>query len=382
MRFVKILGLFFILMILSNKYIYAEELKNVIEAQKDTIGISNLMDDAKEYTDEIFSEDDLYQLLGEAIDGKVNSNKIAKKSFSIFGREIQSSVTAIGSIILIIVVNSILSCITEGMENKSVSKIAEYVQIILIVTVILGNFSAVIECIKNSVGNMVDFVNMLMPVIVALIITTGNVTAATVIQPLLLFMTTLIGNFINSVAIPIVLVSTSLGIISNLSDKIQVNKLAKRLKSSTVWIIGIILTIFVTLISVEGSLSEGVDAVTAKTTKAAISNLVPVVGKILGDAVDSVIGCSNILKNAIGFLGMMIIIGISLVPVIKLAILMGLYYLAAAICEPIADQKIIKLLDQMGDTFKILLSFVCSMSVAIIIGTTLLIKMSNTVYVS
>lgn len=377
MRFCRIVIIGIIFITVSIKYVQAEEFQDMIEEQKDLIGISSLMDEANEYTSDVFDKEELYDVLEEAINGKINTNKILKSSFSMFGKELKDSIAMMGSIILIIVANGILTSITEGLENKSVCKIAEFVQIILIVTVILGNFSEVITSVKTSINNMVDFINVLSPVIVTLIITTGNVTTGTIIQPVLLFMTSLIGNFINNVAIPIVLVSTSLSIISNISDKVQVGRLAKRLRSSTVWIIGIILTLFVTLISIEGSLSEGVDAVTSKTTKAAISNLVPVVGKILGDAVDSVIGCSNILKNAIGTVGVVIVLGISLMPVIKLAILMGLYYLTSAICEPIADQKIIKLLDQMGDTFKVLLAFMCSMSVSIIIGTTLLIKISS-----
>ena len=56
---------------------------------------------------------------------------------------------------------------------------------------------------------------------------------------------------------------------------------------------------------------------------------------------------------------------------------MAIYYLGAALCQPIADEKIIKLLEQMGDTFKTLLAIMCSVSVMFIIGTTLVIKISN-----
>ena len=56
---------------------------------------------------------------------------------------------------------------------------------------------------------------------------------------------------------------------------------------------------------------------------------------------------------------------------------MAIYYLGAALCQPIADDKIIKLLDQMGDTFKTLLAIMCSVSVMFIIGTTLVINISN-----
>lgn len=179
------------------------------------------------------------------------------------------------------------------------------------------------------------------------------------------------------IIIPIILVSTALAIISKISERVQLDKLSKFFNSSVVWILGIILTIFVGVASVEGSLSSTVDGITAKTTKAAVSNFIPVVGKILGDAVETVIGCGAILKNAVGIIGVVVIIGICITPIIKLAILMGLYYLCAAVCQPIADEKIIKLLEQMGDTFKILFAILCSISVMLIIGVTLVIKISN-----
>ena len=57
---------------------------------------------------------------------------------------------------------------------------------------------------------------------------------------------------------------------------------------------------------------------------------------------------------------------------------MTMYYLGSALCEPIADDKIIKVLEQMGDTFKIFLSLLCSISVMLVIGVTLVINISNT----
>lgn len=207
--------------------------------------------------------------------------------------------------------------------------------------------------------------------------TTGNITSANVVQPVLLFLINFIGNMISTVLLPLILIGTALGIISKISDRVQISKLSKYFKSSTVWILGISLTIFVGILSLEGTLSSSIDGITAKTAKAAVSSFIPVVGKILGDAVDTVLGCSNILKNAVGLVGVIVVIGICIVPIIKLAILMFTYYIASAICEPIADEKIISLLSQIGDTFKMLLAMLVTVSVMLIIGVTLVIKISN-----
>ena len=100
-------------------------------------------------------------------------------------------------------------------------------------------------------------------------------------------------------------------------------------------------------------------------------------GKILGDSVDAVLGCGVILKNAVGFVGVIVITGICILPIIKLATFSIMYSLASSIIEPIADEKIVKMLGEMSGIFKLLLAILCSISVLLIIGTTLVIKISN-----
>ena len=350
---------------------------DIIESQKESLNISGFIKEADEYTKDVFADTDMGELLNSAITGTVDNKKIMVSIWNLFGKEFVNSFTTIGSIIIIIVIHSIMISISDGLENKSISQITSYVQYILIVTLIMTSFSDVLEMVKESINNLVGFMNLLIPILITLMMTTGSIVSSSTLQPILLFIITFIGNFIKDIIIPIVLVSTALGIVSKISDRVQIDKLSKFMKSSVAWVLGVVLTIFVGVVSLEGTLSSGVDGLTAKTTKAAVSSFIPVVGKILGDAVDTVIGCSSILKNALGVVGAIIIIGICIKPIIKLVILMAMYYLTSALCQPIADNKIIKLLEQMGDTFKLLLAIMCSISVMLIIGVTLVVKISN-----
>lgn len=278
---------------------------------------------------------------------------------------------------MIIVIHSILKSISDSLENKSISQITYYVQYILIVTLIISNFADIINLAKTTIQNLVGFSYSLLPILLTLMMTTGSIASASAVQPVLLFLITFIGNIITTFLLPLILIGTALSIVSKVSDKVQIDKLAKYFKTSVVWVLGIVLTIFVGVLSLEGSLTSSVDGITAKTAKAAVSNFIPVVGKILGDAVDTVIGCSNILKNAVGIVGVIVVIGICILPIIKLAILTITYYIAGALCQPIADDKIVSLLSGMGDTFKVLLAMLISVSVMLIIGITLVIKISN-----
>ena len=320
---------------------------------------------------------DLNELLNNAISGNLNEFNIMKIFWKLLGKEVINSITIISSIIVILVIHGILKSISDGLQNKSVAQIAYYIQYILIATLVMTGFADIIIMVKESIQNLVGFINSLVPILITLLITTGSIASAGMLEPIILFMITLIGNLIVNVIIPIVLVSTALGIISQISDRVQIDKLAKFFKSSSVWVLGVVLTLFVGIVSLQGNLSSSIDGITAKTTKTAVSSFIPVVGKILGDAVDTVMGCSVILKNALGVVGVIIIIGICIIPIIKLVTLMTMYYLGAALCQPIADTKIIKLLSQMGDTFKLLLAILCSVAVMLIIGVTLVIRISN-----
>ena len=182
---------------------------------------------------------------------------------------------------VIIIISSVLRSITDGLENKSVSQITYYITYILIVTIVMKNFSDIINMVKASIDNLVAFTNCLIPLLITFMITTGNIASAGMLQPIILWIISFIGNFINVVLVPASLISVALSVISNVSDRVQIDKLSKYINTTVVWILGIVLTIFVGVSSLEGSITNGVDALTVKTTKAAVSNFIPIVGKIL-----------------------------------------------------------------------------------------------------
>ena len=350
----------------------------VINSQMDSFNISNFIDEANKYSNDILKDIDIQELLNNAIKGELDTNQLLKNIFPLLGTEIKEALKVMGSILIIVLIHSVLKSISDNLNNKSVAQITYYVQYILIATVIMTNFSSIITLTKEAVGNMISFIQLLFPLLMTLMLASGSVVSVNLVQPIILFIINLISNIFQSIIIPIILVGTALAIVSKISDRIQIDKLSKFLKSSSVWVIGILLTIFVGVLSIEGTLGSSVDGITAKTAKAAVSSFIPGVGNVLGDAVDTVIGCSAILKNAIGIVGVIVVIAICITPILKLAIITIIYHLTAALCEPIADSKIVSLITQMADTFKILLAILCSISVMLIIGITLVINISNT----
>lgn len=366
----------FLLISYTNTLVYASK-EETIQEQQEEFGIQDFLKNSKEYTGEFFEDMDMGEVLSDAIKGEVDNATIGKRILNFLGSEVITSIKAIGSILVIIVIHSILKSVSESLENEGIAKLIYYVQYILIITIILANFSDIVKMVQDTTTNLVAFMNMLVPLLVTLMISTGSIATSGMIEPIILFMINFIGNMIQDIILPFLMFFTALVILSKLSDQIKIDKLAKFFKSGIVWFLGVVLTVFVGVVSLEGTMSSSVDGITAKTTKAVVSSAIPVVGKILGDAVDSVLGCGVILKNAVGLVGVIAILGICIVPIIKLATLTFAYKLLAGVIQPIADSKVTNLLEQIGDIFKIFLAILTSISFMIIIGTTLVLKISN-----
>ncbi len=371
----KTIIMFWLLISLCN-FIYGTDV-NVIKSQQESLGISDFIDTSKKYIEGSFKDIDLQNIFQSAIIGRIGNTNIFNNILNIFGREIKTAISNIGIIMIVIIIHSMLVTISETLGNKSVSQVAYFVQYIIIVTLVLSNFSDIINMVKEAIINLVGFSNSLIPLLITLMLTTGAIVSAGVVKPVLLILINFIGNFITNFILPLVIIGTVLGIVSKISNKVRIDKLAKFMKALGVWILGIIMTLFVTVLSLEGTITQTVDGVTAKTAKAAVSTVIPVVGKILGDATDAVIGSAGIIKNAVGFLGILVISGICISPIIKLTLLSFTYYIASCVCQPIADEKVIGLLDSIGDTFKILLAIIFCVSLMLIIGLTIVIKVSN-----
>lgn len=163
----KILISFILIYIFAPYYIYATD--EIISSQMETLNLSSFIKEGENYTEEIFPDIDLNELLNSAIKGNVDNKSILKNILSIFGDEIITAISLIGSILVVIIIHSLLKNFTDNLNNgEGIGQITYYVEYILIVTLIMANFSDIINMMKESISNLVGFINCLVPILLAL----------------------------------------------------------------------------------------------------------------------------------------------------------------------------------------------------------------------
>ena len=164
----KILNIFILINILVIPNTYATD--DIISSQMDALNISSFVEEGQAYTKEIYPDININEILSSAIKGNIDNKNIFSKIFNLFGDELISSISLIASILVVIVIHSILKGFSENLNDKGVSNVAYYIEYILIVTLIMANFSAVINNIKESITNLVGFSSTLIPILLTLMV--------------------------------------------------------------------------------------------------------------------------------------------------------------------------------------------------------------------
>ena len=182
----------FILLILYSSAIYAAVDTEVIEEQEKNLEISDFINEASIYTKDTFQNIELDKVYKDALSGNIDNKEILKNILSLTGKEVKKTLEILGYIIIIIITHSIIKGICEGVGNKEVGEITYYIQYILIVSLIMTNFSDIIVLIKETINSLVGFLNTLLPILITLMITTGNIVSASTVQPILLLIITFI----------------------------------------------------------------------------------------------------------------------------------------------------------------------------------------------
>ena len=183
----------------------------------------------------------------------------------------------------------------------------------------------------------------------------GAVTTATVQQVTTVFFVDLLLNLVDELLLPMVYLYIGALAAAACLPESRLGAIAEGLKKILTWILTTALLVFTVYLSVARVISGAADGAAVRVTKAAISGVVPVVGGIIAEASETVLVGAGILKNTIGFVGMLAILAACAYPFLQLGVQYLLYKLTAFLAAAIGAPGLCKLIDGLGGAFGLVL---------------------------
>ncbi|WP_258729487.1 stage III sporulation protein AE [Bacillus atrophaeus] len=300
-----------------------------------------------------------------------------KALFSYLFHEVLANGKLLGTLILLTIFCVILQMLQNAFQQSTVSKVAYSIVYMVLIILALNSFHVAITYASEAIQTMTSFILALIPMLLALMASSGGAVSAAFFHPVILFLMNTSGLLIQNIVMPLIFLSAILSIVSTMTDQYKVTQLAGLLRKIAIGALAVFLTIFLGVISVQGTSAAVTDGITLRTAKFITGNFIPVLGRMFTDATDTVISASLLLKNTVGIIGVAILICIAAFPAVKVLSLAFIYKLAAAILQPLGGGPVITCLDVISRSVLYIFAALAIVSLMFFLSITVIITAGN-----
>jgi stage III sporulation protein AE len=294
-----------------------------------------------------------------------------------FFAELFDNTRLLGGILVLAVLAAILESLQTAFERQAVSEVAYALIFLVLMVLAIGSFTEAIGAAKHAIQSMTNFMLATVPIVVALLAASGAIASAAFFQPVLVFSVHIISNVIFLVVFPLIFFAAVLDITSALSPRYKLSRLAGLLRSGGTLVLGVSLSAFIGISSVQG-LGKGIaDGVALRAAKFAVKNFVPVIGGALSDAAETVTSASLLVKNAVGIAGLIIVACIALFPALKILALSFIYNGSAALMQPLGESPMIGCLAALSKSLILVFASVAAVALMFFVAICILLASAN-----
>lgn len=298
---------------------------------------------------------------------------------SIFWEGLKDYMPIIASIISISILGGMVSNLKPMTNGKSIGNIIHFVTYGIVI-IFLG--TSLVQIIKITTTTLTTIKNMydgIFPILLTLLTAVGGTVSVGIYQPAIALISNLVVSLITCILLPMFIFSMVFSIVGNLSNNIKLDKFVSFLQSAFKWTIGLCFTIFLGFVSIQGVMAGAVDGLSIRTAKYAIKSYVPIVGGYVSDGLSIIMASSVLIKNAIGGVGLFLLLSTIISPVLNLVIFMFSLKFMSAIIEPIGDKKSANFISDLSKSLSLLVALLVAVAFMYLVLTGLIMCSANLV---
>ena len=247
---------------------------------------------------------------------------------------------------------------------------------LLLAGLLVRDLSVYMALVRDAVTRMAGVMQALFPLLLTLLAAIGAASSA-FFGPAVVAAGGALTTVIEQVTLRCALASAVTGILNNLSEGMRLKRLSSLFRQMAAWTLGVSFTVFLGVTAAQGMGAAAADGVTLRAAKYAADNFIPVVGGMFADTMDTLMGCSLLIKNAVGVTGLFVLLSASLPQIAQAAAGVLLYRGAAALLSPVGDERLVKCLNDFSVALMLLLVVLLSVFAMFILLAAQLLSVGN-----
>ncbi len=329
------------------------------------------MDDAAD----TLSDETLILLYGLGIDPKdaetlleMDLSKLPGEIWRMVCDRIKKPVAMLGGLIGVLLLALLLKGISSG-EGNHLEGMVVCLGTAGIAGAELVALSRQLSSVFESTGS---FVESFIPAYAGVLAASGEGVLTQGMQSMTFGCAVVITEIMQKILLPVLAVYLALCLVCAAGDFLRLDEVTGMISQSCGWTLGIMLSIFTLILSVQKMIAQASDTLGLKTAKFAMSTFVPVVGGPLSDALSSVTTCLQLLKASAGGFAVTAL-AVEFLPAVISLLLLSLCFKAAQIAAALLGVDAGKrLFSALSSGVSLLLGIVLAAAAAEVIAFTLL----------
>ena len=258
-------------------------------------------------------------------------------------------------LILLAIAAAVFIGFSDIFQTRQVSQISFYMIYLLVIGICLASFQVASEWMANGVHTLTGFMKVLYPVYFAAVTVAKGSVSSLAFYHLAIILIVVIEELLLHLIVPGIHMYVIIRVMNSLQSEDYLSKFAELLETAIGWGLKTLMGGMIGLNVIQGMLGPAIDTVKRSAVTRGME-MVPGVGDLLGGTAEVAFGTAVLIKNSIGIVGMFLCLVLCLAPLLQLAVITLGYKLAAALVQPVSDQRITECIGGVGEGCRMLMN--------------------------
>lgn len=285
----------------------------------------------------------------------------------------QGPLKALALVMGVLLVYTLLNTLKTSLGEKPLKGVFDAVCALCIAGAVITPLAGCISYCSETITQAGNFSNAFLPVFAGLAAASGHPASAVVFQGLMVTLSDAIIRIASTTFVPMVGIYLAFCIVGSVAPGVHIAGLSGFVKKAVTWGLGLCATVFVGLLTVQGLIAGATDTVAVKTAKFMVGSFIPVVGGALSDALNTVVGCANLLKTATGAYAIIVFLVIFLPPVLECLLWMLALDLSASVAEILDVGNMKGILKAIRESLSVMTALVITACTALIVSVSVML---------
>lgn len=286
-----------------------------------------------------------------------------------------SPIRLLGTLCGILLLSALLSSLSGGLQEEGCSKAFTTASTLCVSAALMQTVIPLIRDTSRVIDELTSFMVSFIPVFTGVIAVSGRPASAAAYQSVTFAAAQIFAQLASSLIVPLLGIFLAVCIAGAAADGIDVKGIVQGARNLAGWVLGLCLTVFVALLTLQTLTTGAADTVGNRALKFVISSSIPVVGGALSEAYSSLFGCLGVVKSAIGVFGV-IVMAASFLPVLaNIGLSMLALNLASAVGSILGEERACHVIQAVSSAISVLGGLILCYGMMILSSSAILLWM-------